>query len=235
MKRFTHIMVALLCILGQPVLHASELNKQGLDVIGRGSVLVDADVYTFSVTIAERDSGADASKRRVDDKAKDIVALATSLGVKDERIETAQMQIRPIYDHRDNSADSLQQPALIEVSRVISFVLDDFSHYDVLLEHAVSLGVQHISALDYQTQKADVYYRQALDLAIIDAQAKATQLANKLGLTLGSVTYIAEMPVRELPKLMATEAAIRKSPVAYHSTPGRLELNAQVSINFALK
>ncbi|NMP15540.1 SIMPL domain-containing protein [Thalassotalea sp. Y01] len=233
--KYLHLsLFALVCLMSN-VAHANEYQKHGLEVTGKGAILIDPDVFTFSITIADRAVSAEQSKQVVDEKSQDILAVAKSLGVKDDNIETAQMLIRPIFDHSSQNQDSLYQPALIEVSRKLTFILNDFAHYDPLMERAIVIGVKHISGLNYQTEKADMYYRQAMDIAIEDAKAKAQQLAKQLNVKVGKVTYMAEIPVNAPRVLRVNDDAETSRAVALTSTPGRREIAAQVVINFSIK
>ncbi|WP_371189226.1 SIMPL domain-containing protein [Thalassotalea maritima] len=212
---------------------ANDDQKQGVEVVGKGALLIEPDIFTFSVTLADRANDAKQSKQVVDEKSQRLIDKAVAIGIDKSAIETARMYVQPIYPNKPRE-DVPSQPTMIEVSRVISFTLDDFKHYDQLLNEAITLGVRYISPLQYETRKADSYYRQALELAVKDASIKAKLLAKQLNVTLKEVTYITEVPMHAPRVLMRSDAMVSEAK-SFSSNPGKREIAAQVVVNFSIE
>ncbi|WOH37986.1 SIMPL domain-containing protein [Thalassotalea fonticola] len=225
-------MVVLFAIIGQTV-NAQEITPPGVEVIGKGAVLIDPDIFTFSITLADRAMTAEQAKTVVDEKTQELLDLAKTIGVAQHAIETTQMSIRPIFDNHSQSTQDLYQPSLIEVSRQVTFILTNFKHYDPILDQAIRLGVKHISPLQYQTSKADEYYRQALNVAIKDAKAKAQQIASKLNMKLGVVTHMSEFP-HGAPRVLMADSSEGAKSISFRSNPGKREISAQVTLIYSI-
>ncbi|OUS30768.1 hypothetical protein A9Q98_04500 [Thalassotalea sp. 42_200_T64] len=233
MAKLGIMLSALLIVTFSMQAMAQQIKPEGIEVTGKGAVFIDPDIFIFSISLADRAMTAGQAKQVVDEKTIELLTMAKAMGIKDKSIETTQMNIRPIFDRNAQQSANLYQPSLIEVSREITFILDDFSHYDPILDKAIHLGVQYISALKYQTSKADSFYRQALDAAIKDAQAKALRIAKKLDLALGKVTHMTEIPFN-VPKLIMQDSSVESSSIALSSTPGKYEISAQVSLIYSI-
>ncbi|WNC70045.1 SIMPL domain-containing protein [Thalassotalea nanhaiensis] len=212
---------------------AEEIKPPGVEVTGKGAILIDPDIFTFSITLADRAMTAEQAKKVVDEKTNELLSSAKEMGVEESAIETTQMNIRPIFDNKSKSAQDLYQPSLIEVSRQLTFILSDFEHYDPLLDQAIRLGVKHISQLQYETSKADEYYRQALNVAIKDAEAKAKQIASRLNFSLGAVTHMSEFP-HGAPRVLMADSSENAKSISFRSNPGKREISAQITLIYSI-
>lgn len=213
---------------------SQDYKPEGVEVIGRAGILFEPDTFVFTVTLADRAMTAEDAKKVVDEKSTELLAIAKEQGVDPSSIETTQMNIRPIFDPKSQSSQDLFQPALIEVSRKLTFLLDDFKYYDPLLDQAIRLGVKHISPLRYETNKADDIYRRALDMAMQDAKAKAQRIAKNLNIKLGKIIYMQESG-QGAPRLLMSDANKRSESVSFSSQPGKSEIIAQVILIYSIK
>ncbi|TKB45876.1 SIMPL domain-containing protein [Thalassotalea mangrovi] len=218
---------------------AKATNPAGIEVIGKGEVIVKPDTFIFTITISERAATANDAKGVVDKKSKEILSLADKLYIADKDIESSQLRIRPIFaqeNHRpqpksDNESTKPQQrPALIEVSRHITFTLLNLNHYDQLLEKGVQLGVSSVSRLRYEVSRADFFYQQALDAAIEDARMKAQRIAKHAKVSLGAVSYLKESE-NFAPRRVYGMTADAPN---YQSLPAEQQISAQVRMIFEI-
>ena len=236
MKKIAETLI--LCLLLSFNVSANGTNLQGLEVTGKGSITLEPDIYTFTVTLTDRKEKAKQAKQVVDEKTNQLVSVAIKTGVKQSAIETAQMHVRPIFERYNNQhnkpSDTPIKPSAIEVSRRITFTLTDFSHYDTILEQAFELDIYNISALQYQTSKADEYYQIALDAAISDANIKAKRVAKKLNIEIGDIIYMVEQsqftPIKFVNRPQADSMSM-----SHRSMPGKQQIDAKVTIRFTIE
>lgn len=214
--------------------YSQDYKPEGVEVIGRAVILFEPDTFIFTVTLADRAMTAEEAKKVVDEKSSELLAMAKQQGIDLNSIETTQMNIRPIFDTKSQSSQDLFQPALIEVSRKLTFILNNFKYYDPLLDQAIRLGVKHISPLRYETNKADDIYRRALDIAMKDAKNKAQRIAENLNIKLGPITYMQESG-QGAPRLLMSDANESSKSVSFSSHSGKSEIIAQVTLIYAIK
>ncbi|QDP01156.1 SIMPL domain-containing protein [Thalassotalea sp. PS06] len=240
MKGF--LILAIFAALFSNALQAQPEKRQrpaGIEVIGKGEVIVKPDTFIFTITISDRAETANAAKASVDKKSKELLSLADKLYIADKDIESSQLRIRPIFASEHSSSSNLpqkpgngpqQRPALIEVSRNITFTLLNFNHYDQLLEKGIQLGVSSVSRLRYEVSRADFFYQQALEAAIDDAKMKAQRMAKQANVTLGPVKYLKESESFAPRRVYGMTADAPN----YQSLPAEQQISAQVQLIFEI-
>ncbi|WP_394173211.1 SIMPL domain-containing protein [Thalassotalea litorea] len=211
----------------------------GIDVIGKGQVIVKPDTFIFTITISERSETANQAKQVVDKKSDELLSLADKLYIADKDIESSQLRIRPIFATDQTRAAAVsdkpgaspqQKPALIEVSRNITFTLLNFNHYDQLLEKGIQIGVSSVSRLRYEVSRADFFYQQALEAAIDDGKMKAQRMAKQANISLGGVIYLKESE-NFAPRRVYGMTADAPN---YQSVPAEQQISAQVQLIFEI-
>jgi uncharacterized protein len=70
---------------------------QGIEVTGKAAVVAMPDLFSLSFAIINRGKSASKTKGSVDNKTEQVVNAAKSLGIKVENIQSARMNLRPIY------------------------------------------------------------------------------------------------------------------------------------------
>ncbi|TLU68064.1 DUF541 domain-containing protein [Thalassotalea litorea] len=214
-------------------------NLGGIEVIGKGEVVVKPDTFIFTITISERSKTANEAKSIVDKKSRELLSLADTLYIADKDIESSQLRIRPIFASEtphpvaataEGEQNPQQQPGLIEVARNITFTLLNFNHYDQLLEKGIQLGVSSVSRLRYEVSRADYFYQQALDAAIDDAKIKARRIAKQANISLGPVVYLKESESFAPRRVYGMTADAPN----YQSIPAEQQISAQVRLIFEI-
>jgi uncharacterized protein YggE len=100
-----------------------------------------------------------------------------------------------------------------------------------LIDAAVAAGANTISGPSLSRSDADTLYRQALEKAVADAQARAALLAKAAGRALGRVTAIVESGATDSPVFRAEAARDASTPVV----SGAQEITATVSVTYELR
>jgi uncharacterized protein YggE len=100
-----------------------------------------------------------------------------------------------------------------------------------LIDAAVAAGANTISGPSLSRSDADTLYRQALEKAVADAQARAALLAKSAGRALGRVTAIVESGATDSPVFRAEAARDASTPVV----SGAQETTATVSVTYELR
>ncbi|WP_068545246.1 SIMPL domain-containing protein [Thalassotalea crassostreae] len=210
----------------------AESNQQhGISVTGKGAIAIKPDIFVFTVTLMNRAESSKQAKDVVDKQAKHLLEQAKEIGVDTGSVETAQINIRPIFERQHNKLES-EKPVYVEVSRNLRFNLTSIEHYDAIIDLSLGLDVKNISTLRYETTNANLYYQQALDAAIKDAQNKAADIAKKLNVTLGEVSYFAET-AHNVPRLMMSDSAELKS-TSLQSNPGNQQITAEIKVIYLI-
>lgn len=229
----------------------------GIEVSGKSAVVAIPDQFTLSFSIIKRGKSASKTKALVDHKTTLVVNIAKKMGIKAEDIQSARMNLRPIYQKPSlNYADieirqkfphnekgrihlskneqkaEIQQPYVFEVSRQITVNIEDISDYDRLLDQLVKVGVTNISSLSMSVTKADFYYQKALMQAINLAKTKALKIAGQVGVTLGKLIHLKETSYNAP---MRMSMAFNSEVSTHQSQVGTKQITAGVVATFAIQ
>ncbi len=190
-KMYTKVVFAaiLILVLFVPVLSASAESSQLINVSGTGTVSLQPDFVTISLGITtERENVQDA----INENAQKVQSLKNALfaeGLTDADITTTDYSLY-------SSAKYYQDPTagpddmIYNVYYYLNITLKDLTRLNLVLDTAVNNGATTISSLYYDSTERDAAFDQACDLAIENGRAKAEKIAEKLGVTLGTVDSI---------------------------------------------
>lgn len=119
-----------------------------------------------------------------------------------------------------------------EVQNAITVKITDISQAGTVIDMALQNGANHVSSIQFKIDNSDAYYQTALNLALVDAIAKAN-----------SMTETMHVPLQPIP-VEIIEEIHNVTPVPYKSihlssqefvTPiehGRMPITASVQVKF---
>lgn len=207
--------------------------RNTLNVTGTGEVWVEPDeaVLTLGVRAQGDTAGAafDAAAKKM---ATVNAALATS--VSGERIRTSQLSLQPRYEHPARGA-----PRLVgyEASASLEIRVDEPTDTGIVLDAAVGAGANEVTGVAFRVEDEAAAREAALDAAVEDARKYATQVADRLGVTLGEpLTVTIRTEDRFSPPIMYERAADEDSAgVMMPVLAGEQIYRAQVDVRFTLE
>ena len=202
-------------------------------VVGTGEVKVVPDEAVIEVGVEQQGATANGTKQSVDAAARGILAGLRANGVDEKDIQTNFLSLRPQLDYRKGNK-------LIGFSAAQTLIVTvrDLSRIDAVLESLLNAGGNEINSIQYQTSQPRRYRDQARDLAVKAAQEKAQALAKALGLEIGKVHSIEEVPEPAANSYMQTANA---SAFAYSvarngptTSAGQETISASIVVTFDL-
>lgn len=206
----------------------------GISVNGTGSVTVTPDVGVFDIgvevteeTVALARSGAAEAMQRVRD------AVAAS-GVEDRDISTRSFNIYPQYDYDREEGP----PEIIgyTVNNWIEVKVRDIDRLSEVLDDALTAGGDaiRVGGISFRVDEPEQYTDEARKLAVEDARARAQQLADLAGVTLGDARSISEssggFARQGIARAEAAFAGDSSTPIS----PGESEVAVTVHIVFGI-
>ncbi len=207
----------------------------GISVNGTGSVTVTPDIGAFDLgvevtaeTVALARGGAAEAMQRVRDSI-------TANGVADNDIATRSFNIYPQYDY-DNDEGPPRITGYI-VNNWIEVKVRDIDRLSDVLDQAVTAGGDaiRVGGVSFRVDDPEQYTDEARRLAVEDARARAQQLADLAGVTLGGARTISEssggFARQGMVRAEAAFAADASTPVS----PGESEISVTVHIVFAIE
>jgi len=228
---------------GSPIIAAEagnlrvNLNSQqeGIWVSGQGKVSVVPDVATLSLGIeAQSDSVAVAQSQAAE--AMDGVRTAlTANGVADKDIQTQYFNIYKVTRWDENKG----QEVVIgyRVTNMVVAKVRDMDRVGTIIDAVAKAGgdLTRINNVSFSVDDPSAYHEEARAKAMADAAAKAGQLAELAGVTLGKPTYISESTYVPGPVYRDAYPEMAAAPAVETSiSPGELDISLTVQVVYAV-
>lgn len=206
----------------------SQCTPHSVSVSGDGSASAAPGKYTFHIAVSQRSTDIRAANAGVDKSVAAAVAAARQAGLAKADIQSTSVTINPVYD----SNAKPDTPQTYEVTRNISLVLRDPSHYAALVEGLIRAGVNRISSIEAEASNPKALSDEALAAAVADAQHKAQLIAQNLGVKLGPAIELDASGQRPQPLMMGAMQARAATGGGYE--PGEISVQSSVTARFAL-
>ena len=171
------------------------------------------------VTVAQQENALIMSR---------VIESLMALNIPREAIQTSSYSISPVYDYMDGR----QVFRGYEVQNAITVKITDINQAGTVIDTAIQNGANHVSAIQFKIENSDAYYQQALNLALVNAMAKAKSMAETM-----------QVPIQLIP-IEIIEESQHVTPVPYRSaqfttqevtTPieqGAIPIQASVRVKF---
>lgn len=203
----------------------------GITVSGEGRVQGVPDTLTVNLGVSLRRDTAAQAVQDAADLADGLIASLTGQGIADEDIQTSNYSIYPEYDYINNTQKLLG----FRVSNQLNVKVRDLDRAGAIFDAAsasvgdeiVVNGVQF--ALEDNKGLLDVARAGAWD----DAKAKAEQLAELAGVTLGPPTSINES-VSASPPPIYYDRAMAAEAAATPIEPGQVPVSVNITVTFSV-
>lgn len=211
--------------------------QQGIWVTGQGEVMAVPDIATLRLGIeAEEDSVAEAQTQAAE-AMDDVMTALTESGIAKNDIQTQYLSIQ-----RVTKWDRILEEEVVTGYRVTNMVtakIRDMDKVGTIIDAVAAAGgdLTRVDSINFSVEDPTDYYEEAREEAMADAKAKARQLAELAGVTLGEPTYISES-VYAAPRYVPMPGGIAPEVEVVVETPispGELEIGLIVQVAYAIK
>ena len=170
------VLVVAMSIMGRA--QAAESATRMVHVLGAGTVRVVPDQVVIGMTITAVDDDLVKVRTDSDAQARTVLSLAKKHGVSEDRFEVSRLELSLGYNEQ-------LRRRIYQVERDVSVTFHELTKLDGLLSDLLGVPNSKISGITFGSSKARQHRRDALRLAVADAQEKARLLASLNELTLG--------------------------------------------------
>lgn len=199
-----------------------------MTVTGNGEIVARPDYVQIQIEV--RTEGKDVSLAQQENALimNRVIGSLLALNIPREAIQTTAYTISPNYDY----IEGRQVFRGYEVQNAITVKITDISQAGMVIDTAIQNGANHVSAIQFKIENSDAYYQQALNLALVNALAKAKSMAETM-----------QIPIQLIP-IEIVEESHNVAPVLYKSiqlsnqefmTPieqGAIPITASVRVKF---
>jgi len=205
-----------------------------ISVNGEGRVSLAPDVVMMSVGVDERHAELNAAQSAADEKMDSIIAALRANGVAEDDIQTGNYSI---YAERDYEREGQPVTGYV-VSHTVTAKIRDIDNAGNVISAAIDAGANNVGGIWFGLDDPAAAIQQARELAVADAEAKATELARLANATLGPIQVISEGYAPSSPAVpfngggAVAEDAIRSSAPTIN--PGQTEVVLTVYVTYAI-
>ena len=164
-------------------------SAQGVTATGTGTASAPPDIADITLGVEIIDADASAAINENNDRMAAVRAALTDVGVAELDVQTVSfnMWVEQVFGPQGPTGE-----VRYHVINQVRVRLRDLTQTGQLLEQALAAGANSVGGITFGVEDVAALQREARDLAVDDAQARAAQLASRLGVELGSVREVTE-------------------------------------------
>lgn len=166
--------------------------QSGIWVSGNGKVTVTPDTANLSLGVQVEASSLSEANQLAANAMTAVIEALKDNGVAEKDITTSGFNIYPVYEYdKETSRNYIRG---YQVSNSIGLKVRQIENTGAVIDAAVSAGGDAVRVNNIYFSIDDLIGAQddARELALLDAKAKAEQIARVTGVSLGNVSYVAE-------------------------------------------
>ena len=209
-------------------------NQAGISVSGTGEVTGTPDTVSVDIGVSVLADTVGEATAEAAEKADAVINSLVSNGVDPDDITTTNYSIYPEYDYRSDTERLIGY----RVTNTVRAKIRDVSEAGDVLDDATAAGGDdvRVSGLQFSIEDDAEMVEAARDAAWNDALAKAQQLADLSGQTLGAATSITETLSNPPPPIAYAQAAFEGADaLATPIEPGTAAVVIGLHVQFALE
>jgi uncharacterized protein YggE len=229
-------LLALSLLLPNAVSADQTPTESQIHVSGQASVRVEPDHALIRLGVeTQRDTAAEA-QLETSRVVQAILAGLGELGVPESEIQTASLNVRPIYSQQRSTGGEPVTPKVIgyRAGNTVSASITDLTQVGPAIDAAIEAGANRVLGLSFDLREDAEAQQQALAAAVERAAAKAETIAKTLGRRLGRVIEVHEGGVSVRPTAVSHMRAEMAFDEATPVASGKVGVSASVTIRYAL-
>lgn len=210
--------------------------QEGIWVNGEGKAVAVPDVAILRLGIEAQESTVAEAQAQANEAMGKVMTALTDEGVAEKDIQTQYFNIRKVTKW-DNEK---QQETVLgyRVTNMVTAKIREIEKTGTIIDAVAVAGgdLTRVDSIGFNVDDPTDYYKEARQKAVANAEAKAKQLAEVAGVTLGKPTYISEssyMPgpiYRQDMVEMAAGAPAAEAPIS----PGEMEITTNVQLAYEI-
>ena len=213
------------------------LNQQqeGIWVTGKGELSVVPDIATLRLGIQAQKASVSEAQAEATEAMNKVMAALKDNGVAEKDIQTQYFSIR----QRTKWDDEKNQEIVIgyQVTNMVTAKIRDIDKVGTIIDAAAKAGgdLVRVDGVSFSVEDPSAYHEELRGKAMADAEAKAEQLAEFAGITLGKATYISEgiqAPIPMWMDYMQGGMAAKETPTPI--SPGETKISLTVQVAYAI-
>ncbi len=199
-----------------------------------GTATIDAvpDMATITLGVTQEAPQANVALAATSKAVAEVIARLQSAGVAERDMQTRGLSLQPVWSNRRNSDNEPPKITGFVARNALLVRVRDLAALGMILDRSVQDGANSFDGLQFGLQNPDPLQAEARKAAVRDAMARAAQLAEAAGVTLGPIQSISESGSTSRPMQMEMASARMSADVPIAA--GEVGIQAQVSMVFEI-
>lgn len=232
------MLVAAALLLAIPVLGSAALqsapvaaqepagDQRTITVTGYGIAYGAPDIARVGLGVESSDADVQVALEATNTRLEAVLAALREAGIADADIQTNYFSI-----YQDGGGPEGRGEPTYRVLSMANVRVRDTSLVGQIIADAVDAGANIVNFVEFGIEDRAALESEARDLAIADAQARAEEIAEALGLTVGKPLRVVEGADAPLFNMYGRGAAGGAAPIEL----GALSVNMAVTVTFAVE
>jgi len=211
--------------------------QEGIWINGQGVVTVTPDIATLSLGVEVQAESVTTAQEQAAIAMDEIMTALTDNGIAEKDIQTQYFSIYPVT--RWDKDDEEQVIIGYRVSNTVNAKIREVDKVGTIIDAVAEAGgdFTRINGISFSVDDPSAYYEEARGKAMADAKAKAEQLAELAGGSLGKATYISESSYSYAPPSVYRGGVYEDAEMAVETSisPGETEISLSVQIAYTIQ
>jgi len=212
--------------------------QTGIWVTGQGKTMAAPDIAVLRVGIEAQEATVAEAQVEAAEAMDGVMKALTDSGVAEKDIQTQYFNIRQVTRWDDAKSEDIVIG--YRVTNIVNAKIRGIDKTGTIIDAVAAAGgdLTRIESINFSIDDPRGYYDEARQDAVADARAKAEQLADLAGVSLGQPTYISEgaqspPPIYRGGGIYYDEAMVMPVPETSIS-PGEMEVSLTVQVCYAI-
>ncbi|MFO8035522.1 MAG: SIMPL domain-containing protein [Anaerolineales bacterium] len=203
-----------------------------ISVQGTGQVSLDPTLARISVGVQTEDENAQEAVSANNQRVEEIMAVLGELGIPAEDMQTVDFSIRQQGDREPKQEIEGETQKTYVVSNIVRVTLRDLDQLGSLLDEVIQAGTNTIHGIQFDAENKEEANKNALELAMKDARARAEAIAGTADVQLGDVYRVETFgggPV------YAEREVAEEAAAAVPISPGQMDIEVRVNVSYQIE
>lgn len=213
--------------------------QTGISVSGEGKVSVPPDMATINIGVETRAPNVEDARAQAAQAMDALIARLAAIGIDKKDIQTTSVNISPDYKPQPRPMADAPEIDGYRVNNMVQVKVRKLENVSKAIDEATSAAgnAVRVHGLSFGVENHDAAVRQARELAMKEAKAKADQLAQLSGVNVGKPISIQDGgisgPIVREGAAMARDMAASQAPTPIE--PGQSTVTVHLNVVFAIE
>jgi hypothetical protein len=214
-------------------------NQNTINISETGTVYAVPDIALVTFTAITQESTINQALQKNNDKANGIIDFLKRQGINDADMKIVDFNIYPQYEWQTKGVDLTIYPLgkrVITAYQAVESVEAKMRDTDLIgrnIQGSLEAGASQVSGLQFTIDKEEDFKKQARQIAMTNAKAKAQEIADGMGVRLGEPVSFTESYYA--PSFSATDKATAGTGSNMQIVVGENKIEVTVNVSYEIK